>query len=576
MSARLLRVFGILFVLCSLLAECPAIEAAEPLPGFKLDGERWTYEGDGLSMHGILLKPQGEGPFPGVLISHGLGGNSTGFGLNKARELVRWGFVCIACDYAHAASGGQRPGGPGADRSKYGASEENLKRASKCLDILASLPEVDPKRLCGYGHSMGGFVTIGLAAKEPERLKAAAISGSGVAPMTGFAAPPEADAAKIKTPFILFHGEADTTVRPAQSAALEEALKSAGVAVARHTYADVGHPVDQERAKEMYELMQQWFLQHGVLDKETPVAATSTPRQPLGAQRAPGGRPQQSGRPQQPGGSPQTAAPEWVRERIEAKNCQFRTFHSATIGGEVSYVIYVPAAYEQSPGTRLPVMYWLHGIGGAQTGIPALVSRFDEAIAAGKMPPLLIVFVNGVRDSFYCDAADGSTPVESVIIKDLIPHVDATFRTVATREGRIIEGFSMGGYGAAHLGFKYPELFGAVSIIDGALLDVGSMQSRHAALYQRIFAASEERFAAEHPRALAEKNADSLRGKTSIRFAVGALVAGNQSLHERLEQLDVPHQYEAFDLGHNHAAIYEALGDRNWEFYRQAMASKTE
>ena len=57
---------------------------------------------------------------------------------------------------------------------------------------------------------------------------------------------------------------------------------------------------------------------------------------------------------------------------------------------------------------------------------------------------------------------------------------------------------------------------------------------------------------------------------------MGALVAGNQSLHERLEQLDVPHQYEAFDLGHNHAAIYEALGDRNWEFYRQAVASKAE
>jgi hypothetical protein len=99
----------------------------------------------------------------------------------KPWEPVKWGFVCIACDYTHAPAPGRRLDANGPDRSRFGASEENLRRASKCLDILASLPEVDPKCLCAYGHSMGGFVTIGLAAKEPDRLVAAAISGSGVA-----------------------------------------------------------------------------------------------------------------------------------------------------------------------------------------------------------------------------------------------------------------------------------------------------------------------------------------------------------------------------------------------------------
>src|SRR5262245_31539285 len=98
-----------------LLPLCLAQGAAEPLAGFKLDGERWTYESGGLSLRGILLKPEGKGPFPAVLISHGLGGNATAFGMAKAREMVTWGLVCMACDYTHAAvPGGQKlnPAGP--------------------------------------------------------------------------------------------------------------------------------------------------------------------------------------------------------------------------------------------------------------------------------------------------------------------------------------------------------------------------------------------------------------------------------------------------------------------------------
>jgi endo-1,4-beta-xylanase len=184
---------------------------------------------------------------------------------------------------------------------------------------------------------------------------------------------------------------------------------------------------------------------------------------------------------------------------------------------------------------------------------------------------MLVVFVNGVRDSFYCDAADGKAPVESVIIKDLIPHIDARYRTIARREGRIIEGFSMGGFGAAHLGFKYPELFGTVSMIDAALVTVDTMRERHAALFQRIFGGKAENFQAEDPRALVERNAGAIRGSTSVRFAVGALVPGNRSFHEQLTALNITHDYDVFEVGHNHGAIYDSLGDRNWEFYRRAL-----
>ena len=93
--------------------------------------------------------------------------------------------------------------------------------------------------------------------------------------------------------------------------------------------------------------------------------------------------------------------------------------------------------------------------------------------------------VHGLRDSFYCDTADGQIPVESVIIQDWIPHLDRYYRTLEHRNQRILEGFSMGGFGAAHLGFKYPEIFGAVSILDRALLDADQMKARHRVLWER-------------------------------------------------------------------------------------------
>jgi hypothetical protein len=121
--------------------------------------------------------------------------------------------------------------------------------------------------------------------------------------------------------------------------------------------------------------------------------------------------------------------------------------------------------------------------------------------------------------------------------------------------------------------FRRVSWRGAVSMIDAALVDLATMQSRHAALYERIFGGKEDNFQAENPRLLVEKNADAIRGKTAVRFAVGALVPGNRSFHEQLTNLNITHAYDAFDVGHNQGAIYDSLGEKNWQFYRQALTA---
>ncbi|MBI5685049.1 MAG: alpha/beta hydrolase [Verrucomicrobia bacterium] len=248
-------------------APAPPVPPSESsVKSLRLDGERWTCEAGGQSFSGILLKPDGNGPFPAVLISHGLGGSAESFGLNKAREMVKWGLVCIAPNYTHNVRGSARGGGQrGEHPPDYGASEENIRRARACVEILRGLPYVDGKRIAAYGHSMGGFVTIGLAATAPDLLKAAAITGSGVAPRAGHPAPAAELAVKIRAPFLILHGGSDPVVRPEQSASLKEALDRNRVPNERRVFDGEGHAIDQSKREEVLGALRDWFRRHGVL-----------------------------------------------------------------------------------------------------------------------------------------------------------------------------------------------------------------------------------------------------------------------------------------------------------------------
>jgi len=238
-----------------MLAPLPAAAQADGINGLQRTGDKFTM-GDGpRAVRGLLVLPEGKGPFPAVLISHGLGGNGEKFGRAKAKELVQRGFVCIAPDYAHSDP-------KGGNRKDFGASAENLRRANTCLDILAALPEVDAKRIYAYGNSMGAFLTIGLAAEAPHRLAAAAITAGGISPAAGFAAPSREQARKIKTPFLILHGTKDTTVPPERSKMLEDVLKENKVTHERRLFDGVGHDLHAAQAREVLALMEQWFRKH--------------------------------------------------------------------------------------------------------------------------------------------------------------------------------------------------------------------------------------------------------------------------------------------------------------------------
>jgi enterochelin esterase-like enzyme len=274
-------------------------------------------------------------------------------------------------------------------------------------------------------------------------------------------------------------------------------------------------------------------------------------------------------------------AQSWVDpNHSEPAGTHYRTFHSKLIDSDVSYLIYLPPDYEAAPSRRYPVVYWLHGYGGNPRAGTTFVTPLDGAIRAGKAPAMIAVLVNGLEASFYCDSMDGKTPVDLVITTELIPHIDQTYRTIARRETRGVEGFSMGGYGAAHLGFKHPELFSMVSVRSGALTDSlewGELKPPQGGRRKMMLNAPKAYFDSTDLATLIRKNADTIRSSSKVRIAVGGedtLLPNNQALHEFLTQLKIEHEYEVVPgAAHNGPLVYKSLGDREFAWYAANLPS---
>ena len=196
-----------------------------------------------------------------------------------------------------------------------------------------------------------------------------------------------------------------------------------------------------------------------------------------------------------------------------------------------SFMIYLPEEYKNT-SKSYPVIYYLHGGNGNQREGKWLMNEIDKAIKDQIMPPVIIVSVQALPIGWYCNANVGakgviSGPLENVIIKNLVPYIDAHYRTIASSSGRGLEGWSMGGFGAIRLAFKYPELFGFTSSVAGALIE---FQDEHNPQYlvntfgPSTGAGSEksiEYFNAIHPGFYAKQNAELIKNHVKVRLIVG-------------------------------------------------------
>ncbi len=252
---------------------------------------------------------------------------------------------------------------------------------------------------------------------------------------------------------------------------------------------------------------------------------------------------------------------------------EHRTYESPTMKTEVGYNIYLPPGYGDAGNTRrYPVIYWLHGRGCSESNDQFPAQAVDAAVRSNAIAPLIFVYASGGGMSFYSDSVDGQWLAETTLIKELIPHIDSTYRTIPNRGGRAIQGMSMGGFGAMKLALKYPELFSSVVAFAGGYRSAEGMQSDDLSrqILQRVFGNDPQRFLANHPATIARANAATVRERLGIMMLVGLddyLLENNRALHATLTELNLPHLYwEIPGIRHDLPRLSAWLGTAGLQF----------
>ena len=250
---------------------------------------------------------------------------------------------------------------------------------------------------------------------------------------------------------------------------------------------------------------------------------------------------------------------------------QHGTFRSALLKTEVGYNICLPRQYSQQSSTRFPVIYYLHGYEGNESSYLDYAKYWRQAEA--RLGPMILVFVNGGETSFFSDSADGAQPGETVVVKELIPHIDQKYRTVAAAGGRSLHGYSMGGFGALKLAFKHPELFGSTVAYGATLADAADFKKHLGKVFAQVFANDPKRFAENDPFVLAKQNAEKIRGQVAVSLIIGTkddFLARNRALRDELQQIKIPVTYEEVrGAGHKKDDLYGPAAAHAFQFSAQ-------
>jgi dienelactone hydrolase len=181
-----------------------------------------TYDADGLTMIGHVARPDGDGPWPAVLIAHdGIGLND--FQRRRADRLAERGYVALAMDY----HGGQWfPGAPEAMLARVLpllADPHRMRAIGRAaLDVLLAEPGADPDRLAALGYGAGGSIVLELASSG--------VPFRGVAVVhPGLPAARSEDWTAVTGTVLVCTGSEDPICTPAQVLAFSGALQVAGV-----------------------------------------------------------------------------------------------------------------------------------------------------------------------------------------------------------------------------------------------------------------------------------------------------------------------------------------------------------
>lgn len=187
---------------------------------------------------------------------------------------------------------------------------------------------------------------------------------------------------------------------------------------------------------------------------------------------------------------------------LMAQTVQRVTVHGKSLEGNLegdspdrAVMVYLPKSYPTQRGRRYPVLYLLHGFTddidhwwGVKQHFVSVPSVIEKALASGGMKEMIVVMPDAFtryQGSMYSNsAATGNW--ERYITSELVEAIDSRYRTIAAAKSRGLAGHSMGGYGAARIGMKHPEVFSTIYLLSPCCMSPSQSSDRTAKLMEGI------------------------------------------------------------------------------------------
>lgn len=233
--------------------------------------------------------------------------------------------------------------------------------------------------------------------------------------------------------------------------------------------------------------------------------------------------------------------------------------YSKSMHKHIKAVVIKPGTYNKK-SNHFSVVYLLHGYSGNYsnwiTKVPALKDYADAY-------RLMIVCPDGGYSSWYFDSpVDTAYRYETYISAELVSYIDKNYRTMADPAHRAITGLSMGGHGALFLGLRHTNIFGAAGSMSGGV-DLSESRNKFD-ISKRI---GDTLLQADNWHNLTVINLVEQYAGTALKIIVDCgdkdiFIEGNRRLHQKMMQLNIPHEYT------------ERPGMHNWDYWQYSIGGQ--
>jgi S-formylglutathione hydrolase FrmB len=262
------------------------------------------------------------------------------------------------------------------------------------------------------------------------------------------------------------------------------------------------------------------------------------------------------------------AVPAAAQTSASSSRVECSALDSRILGRSVPYCVMLPPAYARDNARRFPVAYYLHGLGDNEQSLVNLGGWpiYDRLMREKKIGEFVVICPAGF-ESFYINSRDGRFRYEDFFLQEFLPAMEKKYRVATEGSGRGIMGVSMGGFGALHYGFKYPQKFAVVSANMPAIVENLPRQlpqERQQRLLWRIFGDPPDQafYERNSPFHLARAAPTAALRRLTIYFDCGAqdrygFYTGTAAMDKLLTTRGVLHESHIYPGGHDWAFVQE-------------------